>query len=249
MVNSVFRAAEILSMLSLGRNRLTDICQELGLSKGTVHRLLKTLEQCGFVFLDPVTHQYYLGHLMIKISSNPDISHQNLIVCAYDELKMLRDKSGETAALFIPIGNRRICLEEIDSNNSIRLVVQKGSVHPIYSGSSGKVLLSQFSDEALMQLLDNTPLVKIAKNTITNRKVLLQEVEKTKKKGYAVSTSETLDGAYSICVPIKDYSCPVALSILGPQDHFESNSNEFVKIMKDSAMIINKKIKKNSVLR
>jgi hypothetical protein len=107
MVNCIFRAAEILNMLSLGRNRITDICQELGLSKGTVHRLLKTLEQCGFVFLDPITHQYYLGHLIIKLSSNPDITHQNLIVCAYDEMKMLRDKSGETTALFIPIGNRR----------------------------------------------------------------------------------------------------------------------------------------------
>ena len=90
MVNSVFRASEILNMLSLGRNRITDICQEIGLSKGTAHRLLKTLEQCGFVFQDAVSHRYYLGHLIIKLSSNPNITHQNLIVCAYDELKMLR---------------------------------------------------------------------------------------------------------------------------------------------------------------
>ena len=52
-----------------------------------------------------VSHRYYLGHLIIKLSSNPNITHQNLIVCAYDELKMLRDSSGETTALFIPIGN------------------------------------------------------------------------------------------------------------------------------------------------
>ena len=95
-------------MLSLGRNRITDICQEIGLSKGTAHRLLKTLEQCGFVFQDAVSHRYYLGHLIIKLSSNPNITHQNLIVCAYDELKMLRDSSGETTALFIPIGNRHL---------------------------------------------------------------------------------------------------------------------------------------------
>jgi DNA-binding IclR family transcriptional regulator len=228
----------------LGRNRITDICQELGLSKGTAHRLLKTLEECGFVFQDSLTHQYYLGHLTIKLSSNPDITHQNLIVCAYDELKMLRDKSGETTALFIPIGNRRICLEEIDSNQTIKLVVERGSVYPIYSGASGKVLLSQFSDEVLNHLLDNTPLVKIAKNTITDRKVLVRELKKVREQGYAISSSETMESAFSICVPIREYYCPVALSVLGPQFRLESKSKELEQVMKESARRISGKINK-----
>ncbi len=244
MVNSVFRAAKILNMLSLGRNRITDICQELGLSKGTAHRLLKTLEECGFVFQDPLTHQYYLGHLTIKLSSNPDITHQNLIVCAYDELKTLRDKSGETTALFIPIGNRRICLEEIDSSQTIKLVVERGSVYPIYTGASGKVLLSQFPDEVLNHLLDNTPLIKIAKNTITDRKVLFQELKKIREQGYAISSSETMESAFSICVPIPGYYCPVALSVLGPQFRLESKSKELEPIMKKSARRISGKISK-----
>ena len=244
MVNSVFRASEILNMLSLGRNRITDICQEIGLSKGTAHRLLKTLEQCGFVFQDSVSHRYYLGHLIIKLSSNPNITHQNLIVCAYDELKMLRDRSGETTALFIPIGNRRICLEEIDSSQNIKLIVERGSVYPIHTGASGKILLSQFTDDALNQLLDHTPLIKVATNTITDRKVLLQEVEKIREQGYAISASETLDGACSISVPIEGYSCPVALSILGPQFHLESKIKELGTLMRESAMRISHRINK-----
>ncbi len=244
MVNSVFRAAKILNMLSLGRNRLTDICQELGLSKGTAHRLLKTLEECGFVFQDPLNHQYYLGHLTIKLASNPDITHQNLIVCAYDELKALRDRSGETTALFIPIGNRRICLEEIDSSQTIKLVVERGSVYPLYTGASGKVLLSQFTDDVVNHLLDNIPLVKIAKNTITDREVLFQELRKIREQGYATSSSETMESAFSICVPIPGYYCPAALSVLGPQFRLESKSKELEAVMKKSARRISGKISK-----
>lgn len=244
MVNSVFRAAEILNMLSSGRNRITDICRGLGLSKGTTHRLLKTLGQCGFVFQDPMTHQYYLGHLIIKLSSNPAVAHQNLIVYAYDELKMLRDVSGETTALFLPIGNRRICLEEIDANQSIKLVVEKGSVYPIYTGASGKALLSQFPDAVLNQLLDHTPLIKIAHNTITDRNVLIRELDKVRKRQCAISSSETMDGVFSISVPIKGYSCPVALSVFGPQFRLEPKIKELEIVMKRIAKRISDKITK-----
>jgi len=246
MVNSVFRAAKILNMLSLGGNRITDICQELGLSKGTTHRLLKTLEKCGFVFQDPVSHQYYLGNLIIRLSSNPSITHHNLIVCAYDELKMLRDRSGETTALYIPVGNRRICLEEIDSNQSVKVVVERGSVHPIHAGAAGKLLLSQLPADALTQLLNHTPLAKVAKHTITDRDTLLRELEKIREQGYAISSSETLDGALSLYVPIKGYSCPVAMSVVGPQVHLESKVKELVKIMKSSAARVSNKIKKTN---
>jgi IclR family transcriptional regulator, KDG regulon repressor len=245
MATSVSRSVEILEMLSLGQNRITDICQELGLSKSTAHRLLKNLEQCGLVFQDPISHQYFLDQLIIKFSLNPTITHQNLIYCAYDELKMLRDYSNETTALYIPIGNRRICLEAIDSKQSIKLVVEKGSVSPIYTGSISKVLLSQFPDDMVEQLLDHTPLIKIARNTVTDRKVLLQELEKIREQGYSISSSETLDGASAISVPIKGYSCPVAIGIVGPQFHLELKSKKLIKIMKESAKRISESIKKH----
>jgi IclR family transcriptional regulator, KDG regulon repressor len=243
MVNSVVRAAEILNILSQGRNRITDICQHLNLSKSTAHRLLKTLEQCGFVFQDPTTRLYYLGHLIIKFSSNPYLMHQNLILCAYDELRALRDWTGETTVLFMPIGNKRICLEEVDANQSIKIIVEKGSIYPIHTGSSGKTLLSQFPDDELNKLLDRTPLVRIASNTITNRRVLLREVKKIREQGYATSVSETLDGVFSICVPIRGYFCPAALSVVGPKIHLESRIQEIQKFMKVCAARISKQIK------
>jgi DNA-binding IclR family transcriptional regulator len=215
MVNSVYRAAEILNMLSVGKNRITDISKELSLSKSTTHRLLKTLEKCGFVVQDPSSHQYFLGHLIIKLSSNPLDTHQHLIVCAYEEMKKLKEISEETVALHIRVGTQRICLEEMQANQNIRYVIGKGSVSPIYAGSAGKILLSELTDHELNNLLKNIKLNRVGPHTITDRNSLFQELEKIKKQGYAISSGETLEGAISISVPIRGYFCPVALSIFG----------------------------------
>ena len=217
MVNSVYRAAEILSLLSAGKNRITDIGKELNLSKSTTHRLLKTLENCGFVFQDPISHQYFLGHLILKLSSNPLTTHQNLIVCAYDEMKRLRELSGETVTIHIRIGTQRICLEEMQANQNIRYGVGRGSVSPIYAGSAGKILLSELKESERNDLLRNIQLTRVGPHTITGRKTLQQELDKIKKQGYAISSGETLEGAISISVPLRGYICPVALSIFGPK--------------------------------
>jgi len=242
MVNSVHRAAEILTMLSLGKNRITDIYNELGLSKSTAHRLLKALEECGLVFQDPISHKYFLGPLIIKLSSDPLLSHQNLILCAHDEMRTLRDVSGETVALFLPVGINRLCLEEIDSNQSIKYVVEKGSVSPIYAGSAGRVILSELSKASLTRLLKNITFSKLAPNTITDPKILLKALDVIRKKGYAVSHSETSDGALSISAPVRGYHYPVAIGIIGPKYRFHHKLDSLVETIKKCAKQISDKI-------
>lgn len=246
MVNSVSRAAKILSMLSSGKNRITDICKELHLSKSTTHRLLKTLEECGFVIQDPKSHQYFLGHLIIKLSSNPLITHQKLILCADEEMRRLREMSGETVTIHIRIGTQRICLEEMPANQNIRYGVGKGTVSPIYAGSAGKILLAELKDEELSHLLENIKLLPVGPNTITDRKVLMKEIEKVRKQGYAISSGETLEGAISISVPIRGYFCPIALSIFGPKFRFAPKILSFKEKMEKSARRISRKLTINS---
>ena len=60
-IQSIERAATILRLLS-GRNRrlgVVDIAGEMGLSKGTVHGLLRTLQSVGFVEQDEDSGKYY----------------------------------------------------------------------------------------------------------------------------------------------------------------------------------------------
>lgn len=243
IVNSVAKSTDILRNLSEGLDRISDLSKKLRLSKSTTHRLLKTLEVSELVMQDPVTRRYYLGPLILKLAARPIIAHQNLILCAFEEMKYLRDLSRETVVLHIQIGLERICLEELQSPENIKYTAGKGFVAPLYTGSAGKILLSELKDNELQYLVKNLQLKPIGPHTITDKRTLLKELKKVRKQGYATSFGERIPGSASISVPIKNYICPVALSVLGPDNRFSLNRMmDVLKEMKKSASRISKKL-------
>jgi DNA-binding IclR family transcriptional regulator len=243
MVNSIRRAVDILRSLAEGTERINNISYKLQLSKSTIHRLLKSLENTGLVMQDPVTHRYYLGPLLLDLASRPIIAHQNLIVCAFEDMKYLRDLSRETVVLHIRIGLERICLEELQGLESIKYTAGKGFIAPIYTGSAGKLLLSELEDNELQLILKNLHLVPVGPNTITDKEVLLKELKKVRKQGHATSFGERIRGSASVSVPVKNYLCPVALSVLGPDNRLSEKMMVVLKEMKDCSIRISNKLK------
>ncbi|MFH1025147.1 MAG: IclR family transcriptional regulator [Nitrospirota bacterium] len=223
-VNSIIRAVNILKVLSEGANQLSDISKKLQLGKGTVHRILTTLEETGFVIQDPSSRRYFLGPLIISLSSKSAIAHHFLLNCSHEELKRLSDFSRETVNLQVRMGFQRVCLDEVESQEPIKYISGKGSLQPIHLGSAGKLLLSEIMDEELQSLLDHITFAPVCTNTITDKTAMLREIKKIRKQGYAVSFSERIKGSASISVPIRNYPYPVALSILGPGSRFDEGS-------------------------
>ena len=221
--NSVTRGIDILKSLSEGTDRVTDLAKQHGLSKSTTHRLLKSLENTSIVRRDPITRRYYLGPLMLDLASRPIVSHQGLTISAFEEMRRLRDLTQETVVLHIRIGLERVCLEELPSFQALRYTAGKGFIAPVYTGSAGKILLSELNDTELSLLLRNIKYSKIGPNTITDQEVLTEEIRKARVQGYAVSFSERVPGSASISVAVKGYVCPVALSVLGPESRFDSS--------------------------
>src|SRR5215211_2627405 len=70
-IQSIERAAAILRLLSGRTHRMgvVDLAGELGLPKGTVHGLLRTLQHVGFVEQDEETGKYQLGAALLHMGS------------------------------------------------------------------------------------------------------------------------------------------------------------------------------------
>lgn len=221
LVRSVARAADILKTLGDGVYTLREICARLDLSKATVHRLLRALEASGLVVHDILTRQYLLGPLVVKLASNPLIAHESLRMCSLDEMSHLRDVTGETVALQIRVGMLRLFLEEVPSLQSIRHVVGKGHVAPIYSGSAGRILLSELPKGELDKILKHITTILPSKTQVDTR-LLVKEIETARTQGYSVALGEHVPGGAGISVPIKNYVCPVALSVFGPGSRFKN---------------------------
>jgi len=243
IISAITRGADILRSLSDGIDRISDLSTRLQLRKSTVHRFLKSLQVSGLVMQDPITRRYFLGPLILNITSRPIVSHQHLVLCAFEEMRSLRNLSRETVVLHIRVGLERMCIEELPSFENIRYTVGKGFVAPIYTGSAGKALLSELEDNELQVLMNHLRLDRIGPNTITDKKALLKEVEKIRKKGYATSFGERILGSASISVSVKHYLCPVALSILGPDNRFNlKRMMDILESMKEGSRCISQKL-------
>jgi len=228
-IKSVYRAVNILFCLSNDINTVTDISRSCELSKPTVYRLLKTLEETLLVTQDPVTHKYYLGPLINRIAANPQANHQYLVNCALDELRHLWDFSGETVELNIMVGLQYVRLYEIQSKFELKVVAGPDPVGPVYVGAAAKVLLSQLDDNELQTALNNIKLIRVTENSIVDKGELMAQAKEIQRQGYSVSIGERIPDALCISAPIKNYFLPVALSLVGPVSRLEPKINETIR--------------------
>jgi DNA-binding IclR family transcriptional regulator len=222
LVSSVVRAANILVSLSNGVNNVTDLSKYCNLSKSTVHRLLKTLEEPRFVVYDSINHRYYLGPLVTQLASNAKATHQYLIMSALEEMKRLADIAEETVTLTLLVGIQFIHLYEITCKQGLKVDERVGDkeegIAPLLPlGAIQKVLLSQLNDDELKLALKSIESGNSTGNGIQIDQLMI-EIHQIRQQGYAVTHGERISGALSISAPVKNYFCPVALSILGPEN-------------------------------
>jgi DNA-binding IclR family transcriptional regulator len=246
-MNAIKRTAQTLKLLAEQPRRFTGIARELKLTKATAHRLLKALEQAELIKKNPLSGRYHLGPLISQLTASLISEHQLLITCSTAEMRKLRDLSGETVNLQIPLGTERMCLEEIQSNEYIKYVSGKGAVYPIFAGSAGKMLLSMMNNDQIDILMKRFYYVPSAPNPIKKAEDLWKEIELARKSGHSISFGERVAGSASVAVPIAGYTCPAILNILGPSNRFteESISGVLVK-MKSSAARISRELKRLS---
>jgi DNA-binding IclR family transcriptional regulator len=245
-VNTIMKAADILNSITKGINQSSNIAGNLGLSRSTTHRLLKTLQEAEFVIQDPITFRYNLGPFVHYLADYSNRYHHNLVLCALPEMEKLRSITGETIVIVIRVGIRRMYLEELPSFHPLKYAAGKGYSPPVYAGATGKILLSQMPSPELVRLISTTKLKKIALNTITDPDILLKEIENIRLKGYAVSYSELVEGAASVAVPIKNYSQPVAMCVLGPENRMKNRIDEIYRKLRLSASAIEKALSKET---
>jgi IclR family acetate operon transcriptional repressor len=184
---------------------------------------------------DAINHRYYLGPLFTEVASDLVSTHKYLVVVALDEMNHLSDISDETVNLAILIQLHYVQLHGITSKHSLKVSEVSHKFMPPFTGATGKVLLSQLNDKEISEILQKINLVKVTAHSITDETEWLAKLTEIRQQGYATSCGERISGVICISVPVKDYTYPAALSILGPAERLESKLAELVEALKVSA--------------
>ncbi|WP_436663847.1 IclR family transcriptional regulator [Alicyclobacillus acidoterrestris] len=238
-VRSVERALDILLCFAKSPRELSlsEIAREVGLHKSTAHRLLLSLQAKGFVRKQAGSDKYILGWSILELLGNVYLSDE-LTTLALPEMTKLRDITGETVSLYIRSGIERIRIQAVESNEPIRNVAAIGQTYPLYIGASGKVLLA-FADEAVV---DEVFLRECLPQDFS-RTELLQQLDKIRSDGYAMSIQERDLGASAIAAPVfgRNHECIASLSISGPVSRFTvEKMNQCVDVLCTSAAWLTK---------
>lgn len=241
MSQSLAKAVNILNCLSNGKNRFSEICRELKLPPATIHRLLTSMITTGLAFQDPVHRHYYLGPAILNLAFNPFSVHFHAVSIASDELKLLQSKTNETASLHALMGTHKICLDEHVSNEPIRYMIGKGEIGFIAGGASGKALLAQL-DDAELELVEEKliQLHKIKKEKYDLS--VFKQIPAIRQQGFAESSGERQAGGMGISVPVKNYFCPLCISVMGPEDRITRKRETIIKLLKEASERLSKKL-------
>lgn len=216
---TVSRALDILELFINSERELslTDITRQTELAKSSIHRYLATLESRGYLQRDPQTKRYYLGSTLIRLGA---IATQRLNVrqIAYPLMQDLRDTYAETVNLAVPVTKGRIVhIEVVESNQPIKMAPEIGDEDYAHATALGKAMMAMMS-QAQLDKFKLSSLVQCTEHTITDWPSLMQELDETRDRGFAIDDRESNPQVRCVGVPILDHRREVvaALSISGP---------------------------------
>lgn len=175
----------------------------LGLPKPTVHRLLATAEQEGFLQRDLDGYSFGPGARTRRLSANV-LSSQRLRTERLLVLRWLAEAVGETCNLAAPGRYGMVYLDRVETHWPLRIQLPVGTQVPFHCTASGKMYLSSLRTDKLQRLMKMLPLDKRTKKTITDVDGLSDEMATIREKGYSTDNEEFMDGMAAIAVPIRD---------------------------------------------
>ncbi len=174
-VATIERAADVLFLFAGDRAHLgvTEIAEELSISKAVVHRILTSLRDRDLVTSDPVSRKYSLGPAVLELAAR---YRDNLDVrpFALEAMERLSEATNETATLSIRSGWQRIYIDQVTPPLEVKMTVKLGVHHPLHAGSSSKAFLAFLSPEEQDAFFASSELEAVTPATLTERDLAAQ---------------------------------------------------------------------------
>src|SRR5574340_6712 len=182
-VQIVHRIATVLRAFgNQGLLGITDLAHATGLPKSTTHRLVTALVNEGLLIQDEDSHKYSLSLRITALGASILNSHA-VRKLARPILMELRDQTHESVHLAVLEDLEAVIIDTEDSYFFVRAVNLPGQHLPAHAVSTGKVLLAYQWETRLREILSHTHLTRYTDNTITDTRLLIEELRKVRANG------------------------------------------------------------------
>ncbi len=214
IVTSVSRALDILESLGQAENglRLTALGQQLNLAPSTVHRLLNTLQNKGFVEQEEPTGPYHLSTRVLLLQANVS-KRLHLVERAIPFLNRLAQESEVSAHVAVLNEMDVVYLETRCIGVYLPYYAAPGRMAPAYCTALGKVLLAYLADDEQRAKVERMELRQWTANTLAQAETLLAHLQCVRQQGYALDRGEFSLDNRCVAAPIRNQHNQVIAAI------------------------------------
>lgn len=220
-IRMVVSAMNVLDLLltsaneKMGVNQIAQLC---GISPATTFRILKSMEQSGWIYQFS-DGKYSIGE-KVKFRTEKESFYLALKDVASIIMPIYTEKYSQSMNLVVRKGFHCFIVEQTRKSRLIDFLVPVGTEIPYYGSGGGKVLFSELPVEMIDTIVSSVPMVPFTTKTITDPELFREELERVRQQGYALDDKESFAGGGCIAVPIRDRKGTIvaALSFSGIPD-------------------------------
>lgn len=225
-IDSVRNTFRIIDALRDRRDaRVTDISEELELSKSAVHAHLATLKDEGFVVKTGQTYSLSLQFVDLAEQVKNQVADHEIVK---NEVTNLADETGEIVHFATEEDGRVVYLSKSLGDSAVETASEIGMRNAMHSSSVGKAILAEMSPEHIDAIIDKHGMEKRTESTITDRDQLHEELVESRRRGYTIDDEENIPGVRCIgkAVTAPEVDLLGALSITGPSQRMTNRRME-----------------------
>jgi IclR family transcriptional regulator, acetate operon repressor len=214
-VQSLDRAFAILEAMADagGVIGLSQLAEKADLPLATIHRLVRTLVNLGYVRQED-SRQYSLGAQLMRLS---DTAAKRVRVWTRPAMSAAVAELGESVNLAVLDADEIVYVAQVQpSANFMRMFTEVGFRTLPHATAVGKAILADYPEEDVVAMLGRTGMQRHTDRTIMTPEDFLTELAEVRRLGYAVDDGEQEIGVRCIGVAVPGTPQPMALSMSGP---------------------------------
>ena len=201
-VKSAYRALDVLeAMAASGPATLSELSRRLGIPKSSLHGLIHTLTDRGWVAPADGGTRFRLGLRALQVGTR-FVDEDEVVSQVAPSLDRLAALTGETVQHARLDEDQIVYLAKRDTTHPVRIISSIGTRLPAHATALGKALLAVRDDDEVHRLL-RPPLRALTSRTLTDPEALVANLDHTRERGYAVDEGEAADGlrCFAVVVP------------------------------------------------
>jgi DNA-binding IclR family transcriptional regulator len=204
---------------------ITEIANEVSLSKSSVYRHVTTLEQHGFLNKQGTDYRIGLRFLEFGVEARDDrLIYQE----TKNRIEEIAEETGEKLWIITEENGKACYLYGAEGSHPVKTYAAEGQFTELHHLAAGKAILAHLPQERVDRIIAQQGLIGQTENTITETQTLKKELEAVRERGVAYNDEESMIGLRAIGAPIRkaDEGVYGAISVSAPANRMSDDRRQ-----------------------